>query len=459
MDAPTADAPTAEHRATHMTHWTHAGEALHWLARQKLVAATLWSTFGYPDVARLSCRAALHSHALTADARSLSAADVQIAVRNMARTVVWGSFSSTTNTNTNTTPLGNGRLDLAMEQIARARPETTRRDKSKEPVKCIYGVALETIAALLDDCGGEATPALATAIHLDVALIAHELAVMRGDYEHAEALYVSMQGHVYAAPDQQHPQQHALWLAVQQQHGLLLSRQGHAAVAVTLLQQLIRRCEQQDPTRCAALWLQLALTHLEAQESTSSMPRPCVQALAPLTACLAACQEHAQDGWHAMALAVWAQLHVRWGHAARALAVLRSVLPTLRQCGHVWMQAEAYWTAAQAHGQLQQHKAACRALQHAAALFTQCQDYQRLQKVYYTMAQTAHVLQNVKLREEASQHFLRLSGAAWNGSGEHDNDQETCEDSSHTSTTTFMTRLTTRHGLEMLARRPCSLAV
>jgi len=41
-------------------------------------------------------------------------------------------------------------------------------------------------------------------------------------FEDAQALYVSMQGCVYAAPNQHHPQQQpTLWLAVQQQQQCL----------------------------------------------------------------------------------------------------------------------------------------------------------------------------------------------------------------------------------------------
>jgi len=100
--------------------------------------------------------------------------------------------------------------------------------------------------------------------------------------------------------------------------------------------------------------------------------------------CLAACQEHAQDGLHTMTLAVWAQLHVLWGHVAWALAILSSVFYRPYITVNVWMQVKAYWTLAQGHGQIQQCKVACGALQHAAAFFGQCQDHKRLHKVYHT---------------------------------------------------------------------------
>jgi len=83
-----------------------------------------------------------------------------------------------------------------------------------------------------------------------------------------------------------------------------------------------------------ACWLQLALMHMKAQESSSSLSLqgPCIQALVPLMPCLAACQEHAQDGSHTMTVAMWAKLHVLWGHVAWAMAVLHSVLLILHHC-------------------------------------------------------------------------------------------------------------------------------
>lgn len=397
-----SDSPTEESGTYQPTRLTEsAEECRHILARQKMVAAGIFETFGSSDLSRVASISAIQCHR-----KDISNADAQIVVQNLARTAMFGSGAwKSTNVN-------RGQLVESMLE----------NDLSSSDLPCIYGNALETIISLRSvyEISLPARNYIA-----DVGLIALEWSIMRGEILHAESLLNSLQGQIYTAND--------TMIDLEQQRCLLLARKGRWGDAIQCLKVLVSKTE---PTKQAKLLLQIAIHTID------SSSRGFADALKPLEECLRLSQQHAMNGLHSSALAVLAKIHLLMGDASRAIYLLRSIMASLLQSAHIWLQSDAYLTMAQALLKLGKLKAALNALGQSEQLFRLCDDTRQLSLVFYLKARIYNAQGNIQERDLAAEKFTMLSRYMEEGR------------SVTTRTNDVLGMLATTQGIEILAKRP-----
>jgi hypothetical protein len=278
----------------------------------------------------------------------------------------------------------------------------------KPPHDCIYANALSKLVGLRDLLGLPVQGVFCQ----EIAMVLHEWAVRRGELAHAEALGIVLQSNLHPRV----PNLAEVRIDVYSQKCLRLSRQGRWDESKVLAKSLVEECKTHGlRMQHARLLLQLAMIHLE------SCPEQFTSALPPLLECLTMTDDFDADGLHAAALSILAQVHLRMRKPKRAIAVLQASLPTILQQEHVWIQAEAYLTLAKCYLQRAKDEAtdktptkllrlAARELSSSAELFQQCQDCYRLREVYYLQARVYNTVpQSQKLRDDASEHFVRVS--------------------------------------------------
>ena len=389
-DSPTADTSNPLDRPTHMAQLDSADDALGIVARQELVAAGVWQGFGQNTLSKVASVGALHCHR-----GRMNVQDMLGAVQNIARTVLFGS----------------NQRDLFHEMVSRLHPQFRSLEKDYHEValsECIYGTALQALTSLRKELGLPSD----RNITLSVFLVAHEWAVRRGDFRHAETLIVALHS-------QLNPLAHnydEVCTDIAAQHSLLLSRQGRIEDAESKLRNVIQKCKNENKvTRAAELLLQLAMIDLEADRQQF------INALSPLMECLSLSKKYELDSLHAAALSVFAQLHLRMGNPKRALGVVSAVLPSLLQNGHTSVQAEAYLTTALCYlhvakgSKAEENRqnglnSAVDALHRSAVLFTKCQDCMKLKEVYYLLARTCNEIPSRRnSRNEYAEQFMRIS--------------------------------------------------
>jgi tetratricopeptide (TPR) repeat protein len=389
-DPPTADATNRLDRPTHMTHFSSGDEAMQVLARQRLVAAGIWDSFGLVALSALSAQIALHCHA-----DQILSRDVVTAVQNIARVAMFGSTSAIS------LPAHNGDvLACHLESL----------ELVERPRGCIYAEALANLVGLREYLGLPVEGVFC----LEIALVVHEWAVRRGEMAHADALGVVLESSLHPRI----PNLTEVRIDVYSQKCLRLSRQGRWDEAKALVRDLIAKSKEHGlHLHRARLLMQLAMINLE------SCPDEFTSALSPLLECLTLTDECNADGLHAAALSVLAQVHYRMRKHKRAIAVLQASLPTILQQEHVWIQAEAYLTLAKCYLQRAKEESAnknkvptkllrlaIRELATSEDIFGQCQDCERLKEVYYLQARVYNALPNGRAqRDEASQRFVRTT--------------------------------------------------
>ena len=379
-DPPTTDAANTLDRPTHMTHLSSGEDAAGIMARQQLVAAGIWETFGKNALARLASATALQCHE-----ENMTVQDKKIAVKNIARSALFGTGTTTTASS----------AFMNQKQV----PSNTMNS-------CVYGNALKTLHSLHKklSLGYESDTML------DVSLLLHEWAVRRGEFDHAASLMVSLQS-------QLHPRAEAyedVCIDIASQRAFLQSRQGYVEKAVSTLRDVISKCKvKNQQTRVSELLLQLARIHMETDKFTNS--------LSPLTECLELCQKHEQDTLHAAALALFAHLHLRMGNPRRAIGIIRAVLPSLLENGHITWQGEAYLALAKSYLEMANSdkndslNLAVRSFKQCENLFLKCQDCLRLKEVYYLLARACAASPVHKHhRDKYAQNFLDMKNLQLN---------------------------------------------
>lgn len=358
---------SGEYQPTRLTG--SAEECRHILARQKIVAARIHDTFGSSDLSRIASISAIQCHR-----NDISDADAHIAVQNLARTTMFGS--------------GAWKSSI-VSNIGELRESMVENDLSSSHPPCIYGKALETIISLRD-VYNISLPARNYIV--DVGLIALEWSIIRGELLHAESLLTSLQGQIYSTND--------TIIDLEQQRCLLLARRGRWRDAIHSLKVLVSKSEA---TKQAELLLQIAIHTLDSNS------RGFADALKPLEECLRLSQQHAMNGLHSSALAVLAKIHFMMGDASRAVALLRSIMSSLLQTAHIWLQGDAYLTMAQALLRQGSQNAALKALGQSEELFCLCQDTRKLTFVYYFKARIYNAQEKMKERDFAAERFTLLS--------------------------------------------------
>jgi tetratricopeptide (TPR) repeat protein len=257
---------------------------------------------------------------------------------------------------------------------------------------CRYGVALLPLKHAGTDFG--------------TVRLLHEWAVRRGEYGHAQTLLHYLYSRL-------HPRLVATCqVEVAAQHAFLLARQGWVTEAKTKYQELVDTATKEgNHVHEARFLIQMAVTLLDANKQEFRA------AVRPLRACLKLTGDHAMDAWHATATSIMAQVYYRMTKNNIAIAMIKGVLPTLRQhADNVWFVGEAYFTLTKCFMKREQVNEAMEALHKSCRYFLECQDFVRLREVYFWQARLYDLKNDVQQRDEASQRFVDVSQQMTKGS-------------------------------------------
>ena len=355
MEATTDQPSTTTDRPTHMEDLASAPEAMEMLGNAALVAAGIWDSMGFANMAGLTTEMALECHG-----PNLSNATKDLSMQNLARKALLG-------------------------------PSPTK-SQSKSPL-CRYGVALMLV------------------IHQEHAfgtvLLLHEWAVRRGEYGHAETLIK----HLYSRLHPRLPNYDDAKLDVVAQHAFLLGRQGWIIESRTLLDDLVEQCRKEKKiVQQAHLLIQLAVIMLDANKQEFR------SALDPVRSCLKLAVDHSMDVMHATAMSLLAIIHYRLSNTESAIAMIKGVLPKLRQNVNVWFVGEAHLTLAKCYLKRNAGGMAMGNLEKSNHYFLECQDVVRLQEVYYLQARLYDAQKNFVSRDEKSKLFVEVSRQLAKGS-------------------------------------------
>ena len=241
------------------------------------------------------------------------------------------------------------------------------------------------------------------------ALVMHEWAIRLGNFLDAHVLLAFLQSYV----NPRMPNYVQARIQVCSQHALLLSRQGRFDNAKMVLNDVLDICKKENLTNERVITLlQLAISELNAS------PGVFTGALKPLLECMELTTKLSMDSLNATTLSLMAQIHLRLSKPNKALPILKAVLPTLRQQGHVWYFAEAHFTIAKCHLALAKDngrrdaslKEAIQSLKTACDIFVDCNDLQRLKAIFYLQAQVYNSFPDkVVNRDKASKMFMNLT--------------------------------------------------
>ncbi|KAI2506648.1 Anaphase-promoting complex subunit 5 [Fragilaria crotonensis] len=256
----------------------------------------------------------------------------------------------------------------------------------EESPLCRYGLALTTVMHQSNAYG--------------TLLLLHEWAVRRGEYGHAETLIQVL----YSRLHPRIPNYEDAKIEVVAQHAFLLARQGWIVKAKKSLEELVEQCSvEKEIVQQGHLLIQLAVALLDANilEFRS--------AVHPVRACLKLAMENSMDVMHATATSLMAIIHYRLSKTQNAIAMLKGVLPTLRQNGNAWFVGEAYLTLAKCYLMREAASMAMEHLDKSQRYFMECQDLVRLRDVYYLQSRLYNKLKVVHKRDECASRFVDVS--------------------------------------------------
>jgi hypothetical protein len=384
-----ADASSGFDRPTLMNDLSSGEEALEILARQRLVAAGLWDTFGQTTMSSMCSQVALQSHS-----EQLLSQDIASAVQNVARCALLGCCSSSDVVT----------KDDTVQKALQSQLETVFEKETKESRHpCVYVDALQKLIHYrelfnLPD---------QSLFQMDMMLLLHEWAVRRNDVIEAQDLMDSLLGHLCPRI----PNFEDVKIDIYMQKCLLLARQEKWNKAKTLVGQLLKQCKRESRlVKYARLLLLMAEIHLEA------CPDHFESALPYLMECLDLSEKSNFQGLHACSLTVLGHVHLRMGDPKRGLAIVRAALPTVLRTEHVWMQGEAYLIISKCLLQCSDKTSnsimqmVVKELRSSIECFTRCQDCIRLKEAYYLLARCYDGLPNSeKERDIAAEAFVKLS--------------------------------------------------
>jgi hypothetical protein len=354
-------------------------DAMESLARQRLVSAGIWDSFGMPALSGLSSTSALNSR------EHLSSADIVAAIQNISRLALYGSAAN---------------IDLE------------RKDEHPAGVDkpCIYSVAISRMVLLRNRLGlnGKGHDDF---FFQNMALILHEWAVNRGDLADASALETVFNSYVH--PGIENYDQFLVDTGLQS--CLLRCRESNWEEARNIATRLCHICETKGlKIHQARVCVQLAMIQLE------SNPKQFMAALPPLLQALSLAEKSEVYGLHAAALTILAKVFLRLKNPMRALGILKAAVPTLLEREHIWFQGEAFLIESKCHFEVgsekkesklnkRRLKTALNSLKRSQELFQRCQDFFRLREVFYLQARIHSVLEQPAEREVAAQRFIDIS--------------------------------------------------
>lgn len=345
-------AVTTMDRPTHMEDLSSPAEAMEILGQTTLVAGSIWDRMGIPNLSSLTTEIGLECYG-----QYLTTATKDAAHQSISRKALSGG------------------------------PPFLCSDDGGDKL-CRYGVALLRLKH--------------TGTSFATVRLLHEWAVRRGEYGHAQTLL----DYLYSRLHPRLPDFAVCQVEVAAQHCLLLARQGWAEEAKTMYQSLVDSSEKEEKfVQQAYFLIQLAVTLLDTNRQEFRA------AVRPLRACLKLTTDHTMDIWHATATSIMAQVHYRMTKSDSAIAMIKGVLPTLRQHAHdIWFIGEAYLTLGKCFMKREDmvHEATD-ALDKSKYYFLECQDFERLREVYFWQARLYNLKKDVNQREEASRYFIDVS--------------------------------------------------
>jgi tetratricopeptide (TPR) repeat protein len=275
----------------------------------------------------------------------------------------------------------------------------------EESPLCRYGLALMTVMHQGNAYG--------------TLLLLHEWAVRRGEYGHAETLIQVL----YSRLHPREPNYEDAKIEVVAQHAFLLARQGWIVKAKKKLEELVEQCSvEKKIVHQGHLLIQLAVALLDANMLEFR------SAVHPVRECLKLAMENSMDVMHATATSLMAIIHYRLAKTHSAIAMLKGVLPTLRQNGNAWFVGEAYLTLAKCYLKREAANSAMEHLEKSQRYFMECQDLVRLRDVYYLQSRLYNKMKVLDKRDECATLFVDVSrqlakGTLPEGLGEISNEE------------------------------------
>eukprot|EP00977_Amphora_coffeiformis_P022989 scaffold12027_cov168-Amphora_coffeaeformis.AAC.3 len=375
-ELPSSEASSIYDRPTRTTNIPHAKVCLDALARQRIIASSVWESFGQNTLAALSSLASLECH------KNISSEDARSAIQNLSRHYLFGSQS-----------LRTSQIDFSRDG---------KLDHGSAPL-AVYGRCLRNLL----DLGYNFE--LSDEIGRRILLVLHEWAIRRGDFQDAVGLMRLMLSNLK-------PSESKTMVPLRQmilQQAAMYSQNGDFGMARTILRDALVSCKENGS---AQVLLQRAILHLQ---STREYP---LNAMAPIIDCLSLCGSVQLDGTKGPALAVLGRMLLGMSEAELAISTLRAALPVLVQNDHVWFQGHACLTMAKAYLRLAKDpnssepsskrmlKLALKYLRRAESILASCQDANGLREIYYIQARLyASLGGDETLKKKAADNFVAIS--------------------------------------------------
>jgi hypothetical protein len=354
--------------------------------RQRLVAAGIWDAVGIRVLSTILKKISLHCHI-----DQLVLPDVMTCVHKIARSAMYGSSLSTMTGSTDTKY-----IDWL---------DTTTFD----PRTCVYAIAIRRMLSLRERFDLPLNDMFA----LQLALVLGEWALRRGDLHQADAIGVTLRSAIHP----RYSNYDELFVDVYFQLAVLLQRRKQWDEARKLLELLIDHCRtRQLFTHETQLLLQLCRVQLDAFPNSGTF----LPALTPLEQCHRLARQLGNDGLHAATMVMQARIELRKQEPKNAAAMIQGVLPTLLQCEHIGVQADAYLCLAKSY----LHRAtnasedetsetllrlALKELSRSLILYQRCHDAYHLREVHYLQARVYHLLPNhTSKRDESARCFQEV---------------------------------------------------
>lgn len=381
-ELPSSETSSIYDRPTRTTNIPNAKVCLDALARQRIIASSVWESLGQNSIAALSSLVSLQCHP------SLSSEDARSAIQNVSRHPLFGSQNIRT---------------LEMKSARRG-----ERDSSTKPFPIsVYGRSLSSNLDLVDMIG------LSEEVGRQIHLILHEWAIRRGDFQDALGLMRLMLSNVK-------PSEKKAMIPLRQmimQQAVMYSQTGDFEKARTLLRKLLASCKETGSAADEGQFLlQRAILLVQSTKEYS------VNAIAPLLVCLSFCETVQLDGTKGPALALLAQLLLGMSEAELAISTLKAALPLLLQNDHVWFQGHAFMTMAKSYLRLAKEpgsskpnskrkiKLALKYLVRSESILLGCHDARGLQEIYYIQARLhAAPGGDEALKKKAADNFVAVS--------------------------------------------------
>lgn len=379
-ELPSTEASSVLDRPTRTSNVSNANVCLDAMARQRIVASSVWESVGQASAAALSSLVCLQSNP------RLSSEDARAAIQNVTRQCQFGSH-----------PLLEGLSDTTKNQ------STTNTDD----ISCVYGRATRELVQLGEKFG----LSLKEELGRELQLVLHEWAVRRCDFEDADGLMRLLLSNL--RPYESKALRPLLQMKLQE--AFMYSQKEDHAKARKILDDLLSSCKKGGMLADEGqILLQRAVQHLQ------SAPEFSVNALGPIIDCLSLCENLQLEGLKGPALSILGHLFLCMDEPELSISTLRAALPPLLQNSHVWFQGQAFLNIAKCYLRLakpsqgaheptsrRKVRTALKYLKRAESILSTCHDAKGLREVYYLQARLQP--DDLQARKMAAEKFVAIS--------------------------------------------------